>query len=291
MSPEQAEMSGLDIDTRSDIYSLGVLLYELLAGRTPVDADTLKRAGLDEIRRLIREHDSPRPSTALQTMDAKSRTTVARRRQSEPLKLIGLLCGDLDSIVLKALEKDRTRRYETANALALDLQRYLTHEPVLARPANPLYLFRRAVRRNKLAFTTGAAIAAALVIGVAVSVWQAVRATSALVELRATAPTFFAISQKLVEQEKFDEAIEKIGYAIKLDEHNADYHFSLPLRSAELLKSYPFRSSKRMSRSCGLCQISRRSTLTTSRFGIYGLRPRTFGKKNDARFTPPANNP
>jgi serine/threonine protein kinase len=152
MSPEQAEMSGLDIDTRSDIYSLGVLLYELLTSQTPFEAKELVAAGLDEMRRIIREKDPPRPSTRLSTLAAAEQTTIARCRRSEPPKLIHLVRGDLDWIVMKCLEKDRTRRYETANGLALDLQRHLANEPVVARPPSNLYRFQKLVRRNKLAF-------------------------------------------------------------------------------------------------------------------------------------------
>jgi len=179
MSPEQAELSGLDIDTRSDIYSLGVLLYELLTGRTPVDAETLRHAGLDEMRRIIREHEPPRPSIALQTMAVATRSVVAGHRQVEPPRLIGLLRGDLDWIVMKALEKDRSRRYETANGLALDIKRHLANEPVIARPPSAAYRIRKTLRRNKLAFAAGAAVALALLVGISVSTWQAIRATRA----------------------------------------------------------------------------------------------------------------
>ena len=149
MSPEQAEMSGLDIDTRSDIYALGVLLYELLTGRTPFDPETLMKAGLDEIRRIIREEEPPKPSTALQTMAADARASVAQHRQSDGAKMARLLSGELDWIVMKALEKDRTRRYETANGFAEDIRRYLANEPVTAAAPSVAYLFRKFARRHQ----------------------------------------------------------------------------------------------------------------------------------------------
>ena len=179
MSPEQAEMTSLDIDTRSDIYALGVLLYELLTGHTPIEQDTLARVGLDEIRRLIREVDPPRPSMRMKTLAAAEMTTAGQRRNTEPAKLAGTLRGDIDWIVMKCLEKDRARRYDTANGLALDLQRHLANEVVVARPPTAGYLLGKLIRRNKVAFAAGAAIAASLVIGIAASVWQAYRATQA----------------------------------------------------------------------------------------------------------------
>ncbi|MGI8966065.1 MAG: tetratricopeptide repeat protein, partial [Limisphaerales bacterium] len=179
MSPEQAQMSGLDIDTRADIYSLGVLLYELLTGNPPFDGTKLIAAGLDEMRRKIREDEPPRPSTCLSTMQAIDLTAVAKNRQEEVPKLIHLIRGDLDWLVMKCLEKDRTRRYETASALATDLQRHLNNEPVMACPPSNLYRFQKLVRRNKLAFAAVAAITTALVLGVVVSSWQALRATRA----------------------------------------------------------------------------------------------------------------
>ena len=223
MSPEQAEMSGLDVDTRSDIYSLGVLLYELLTGRTPVAAASIRRLGLDEIRRIIREQEAPRPSTALHTMALADRTTIAHRRGVEPLRLIGLLRGDLDSIVMKALEKDRTHRYETANGLAMDVQRSLTNEPVLARPTSQLYRLGRMARRNKAIFFAGMAVFLAVLIGGTVACWYAVEARRALNAWRATAPTSSAMAQMLEKEQKFDEAIGYIDAAIKVEPQNPDF--------------------------------------------------------------------
>ncbi len=179
MSPEQAEMSGIDIDTRSDIYSLGVLLYELLTGRPPFDPKSLVQAGLDEVRRIIREVEPLKPSTRLNTLADADRDTIARQRGIAPAQLSLLLRGDLDWIVMKALEKNRNRRYETASGLALDVQRHLQCEPVTARPPTTGYRISRLVRRNRLVFAAIGAVALALVAGTVISTSQAIRARRA----------------------------------------------------------------------------------------------------------------
>ncbi|MBL9172464.1 MAG: protein kinase, partial [Verrucomicrobiales bacterium] len=158
ISPEQAEMSGLDIDTRADIYSLGVLLYELLVGQTPFSAKEMMEGGLDSLRKIIREREPQRPSTKLNTLAGDARTTAGKRRRTEVGQLAHQLQGDLDWIVMKCLEKDRTRRYDTANGLAMDIQRYLASEPVTARPPSTSYRIQRLVRRNKMAFAAGSLV-------------------------------------------------------------------------------------------------------------------------------------
>jgi serine/threonine protein kinase/WD40 repeat protein len=177
MSPEQAQLDQLDIDTRSDIYSLGVLLYELLTGTTPLERKRMKEVAVLELLRLVREEESPRPSTRLSS--TQELPSIAANRGTEPKKLSGMMRGELDWIVLKALDKDRNRRYETPNGLAQDIERYLNDEAVLACPPSASYRLRKLVRRNRAAVWTTGMVALALVAGAIVSAWQAVRATDA----------------------------------------------------------------------------------------------------------------
>jgi eukaryotic-like serine/threonine-protein kinase len=171
MSPEQAALSGLDVDTRSDVYSLGVLLYELLTGTTPFDKERLATVSYDELRRIIREEEPPKPSTRISTL-GQAATTLSTQRKSDPRHLSQLFRGELDWIVMKCLEKDRNRRYDTANSLAKDIEHYLHDEPVQACPPSAAYRLRKFVRRNRAAVVAVVSTMLALAVGLVLMAWQ-----------------------------------------------------------------------------------------------------------------------
>ena len=226
MSPEQVDMGGIDIDTRSDVYGLGALLYELLAGRPPFDGDALLKSGMSEMRRTLLEKDPLVPSASLHAAGPAA-AGIASQRRSEKSRLVSLISGDLDWIVMKALEKDRNRRYQTANSLAMDVQCFLSDEPVIARRPSRIYLLGKFVRRNRAACLSGVAVAISLIAGMSAATALYLRERDALVEqerLRQEAEASRAEESRLKSQAQARANISRVAVLLsegKIEEADA----------------------------------------------------------------------
>ena len=213
MSPEQAEMSGLDVDTRTDIYSLGVMLYELLVGVLPFDPETLRKAGFGEIQRIIRETDPPKASTRLSSL-GDTQTSIAEHRKANPNSLRKELKGDLDWITMRAMAKDRTQRYASASELEADIERYIRHEPVVAGPPSTIYRIKKYIKRHKVGIAAAALVILAILIGItgtSIGLFKAVRAEK---RARVEAETSQQVSDFLVELFKVSDPSEARGNTV-----------------------------------------------------------------------------
>ncbi len=277
-SPEQAEVTNLDVDTRSDIYSLGVLLYELLTGHQPIDPATIERLGFEEMRRVIRDVEPPRPSARVSSLGHEERTSVAQRRAVDTGKLALLLRSDLDWIVMRCLEKDRRRRYETAAALAQDVGRYLDNEPIVARPPSAAYRLQKLIRRHQTAFFAVTSIAVVVVAGLIVSSALFLRERAArsravaaervegelrreaedgrVLEIKRSSRAALNLARQLLAEGKTADGLAYLVHAARRDPTNT----AIAPRLASLLTSRNFLVPERSAFSCGARVLAMRYT-------------------------------
>jgi eukaryotic-like serine/threonine-protein kinase len=280
MSPEQAEMSALGVDTRSDIYSLGVLLYELLTGSTPLTHKRMKEVAYAEILRMIKEEEPPRPSTRLSDSGA-ALASISAQRHTEPTKLTKLVRGELDWIVMKTLEKDRNRRYETASAFAADVQHYLRDEPVQACPPSAMYRFRKFARRNKMALATATVVALAFCVAAGTLVVSSIRISGESAEKAKALETATASQQEA--QESLKDALAAVDQMLtRVSEERLQFEPQMEPVRRELLQDALKFYQKFLERKSGDPTIRRETALAYRRMGSLHYRLGDYGKAEDA---------
>ena len=245
MSPEQAALSAVDIDTRSDIYALGILLYELLVGKPPFDVKSLLSVGYEEMRRIIREVEPAKPSSRLETIVGEERTQLAKARHIDPAKVGGLVEPDLDWIVMKAIDKDRGRRYETANAFLQDIRRFLSDEAVSATPPSAGYQFRMFARRNKKALRVAMLIGAVLIITTVVSTWAWIDASRARIAEREQRIAFQTEAHRANEAERDAVRLRTESELQELATRRRAYATDM-LRGQQAIKDHNLREARQM---------------------------------------------